>query len=150
MLTGAGISAESGVPTFRGSGGLWRQFQATVCFTSMNRIRIHHCFSKGFSDTFSFCTFTITCLGILSLSSRTCSNKTTKSSTEICSSSIDFDGIFQGHFALAQAEKRFKEQGKRFDIITQNVDGLHKRAGSENVIEMHGEIRLSSINLFSF
>ena len=32
MLTGAGISAESGVPTFRGSGGLWRQFQATVCF----------------------------------------------------------------------------------------------------------------------
>jgi NAD-dependent deacetylase sirtuin 5 len=32
VLTGAGISAESGVPTFRGSGGLWRQFQATVCF----------------------------------------------------------------------------------------------------------------------
>lgn len=32
VLTGAGISAESGVPTFRGQGGLWRQFKATVCF----------------------------------------------------------------------------------------------------------------------
>ena len=30
VLTGAGISAESGVPTFRGAGGLWRQYQATV------------------------------------------------------------------------------------------------------------------------
>jgi len=30
VLTGAGISAESGVPTFRGAGGLWRQFKATV------------------------------------------------------------------------------------------------------------------------
>jgi len=30
VLTGAGISAESGVPTFRGAGGLWRQFRATV------------------------------------------------------------------------------------------------------------------------
>ncbi|CAF4452625.1 unnamed protein product, partial [Rotaria sp. Silwood2] len=32
VLTGAGISAESGIPTFRGAGGLWRQFKATVCF----------------------------------------------------------------------------------------------------------------------
>ena len=31
--------------------------------------------------------------------------------------------IFQGHIALAQAEQRFKQEGKRFDIITQNVDG---------------------------
>jgi NAD-dependent SIR2 family protein deacetylase len=32
VLTGAGVSAESGVPTFRGDGGLWRQFNATVRF----------------------------------------------------------------------------------------------------------------------
>ena len=37
VLTGAGISAESGVPTFRGAGGFWRQFQATVCATLSSR-----------------------------------------------------------------------------------------------------------------
>jgi len=40
VLTGAGISAESGVPTFRGNGGLWRQFNATV--------RCHFVFKKKF------------------------------------------------------------------------------------------------------
>ncbi len=40
VLTGAGISSESGVPTFRGAGGLWRQFKATVCFKIFSRISI--------------------------------------------------------------------------------------------------------------
>ena len=41
VLTGAGVSAESGVPTFRGAGGYWRKWQATV--------RIKLCYSKGYS-----------------------------------------------------------------------------------------------------
>ncbi|CAF2120581.1 unnamed protein product [Rotaria magnacalcarata] len=75
VLTGAGISAESGVPTFRGAAGVWRQFRATV-----------------------------------------------------------------SHIALAEAEKRFEKEGKRFNVITQNVDGLHRRAGTQNLIEMHGNL----------
>jgi NAD-dependent deacetylase len=41
-----------------------------------------------------------------------------------------------GHYALAGMEQRFRE----FTLITQNVDGLHQRAGSRNVIELHGNI----------
>ncbi|CAF4403545.1 unnamed protein product, partial [Rotaria sp. Silwood2] len=75
VLTGAGISAESGIPTFRGAGGLWRQFKATI----------------------------------------------------------------MPHIALAKAEKQFEEEEKLFNIITQNVDRLHRRAGTKNLIEMHGD-----------
>ena len=41
-----------------------------------------------------------------------------------------------GHFALADWENRFED----FTLITQNVDGLHERAGSKNVLELHGNI----------
>ena len=42
----------------------------------------------------------------------------------------------QGHFALAQAEAK----GRVFGIITQNVDGLHQKAGSKSVLELHGRL----------
>jgi NAD-dependent SIR2 family protein deacetylase len=41
-----------------------------------------------------------------------------------------------GHLALSQAE----QSGKLFHIITQNVDGLHQKAGSQNVVELHGRL----------
>ena len=44
------------------------------------------------------------------------------------------------HTAVANIEKRFKEEGKEVVVITQNIDGLHKRAGSENIIELHGNL----------
>lgn len=47
---------------------------------------------------------------------------------------------FQAHIALAKFEERCKQEGKQFAIITQNVDGLHKKAGSENIIELHGAL----------
>lgn len=70
VLTGAGVSAESGVPIFRGSGGLWRQFNATVVRIFYLKQTIQFGWI-GFSHTFGFCSITITRLGILSLSSRT-------------------------------------------------------------------------------
>lgn len=44
------------------------------------------------------------------------------------------------HIAIAQAEKRLKEQGKKLVVITQNIDELHRRAGTENLIELHGSL----------
>lgn len=43
-----------------------------------------------------------------------------------------------GHIALAHAEKQYTECGRSFFVITQNVDGLHTKAGSVNVLELHG------------
>jgi NAD-dependent deacetylase len=42
-----------------------------------------------------------------------------------------------GHYALVELEKRYQE---RFLLVTQNVDGLHERAGSERILEMHGRL----------
>src|SRR5262249_43779288 len=45
-----------------------------------------------------------------------------------------------GHTALALIEQRVTAGGGRFTLLTQNVDGLHRRAGSVNVVELHGSI----------
>lgn len=45
-----------------------------------------------------------------------------------------------GHAALAEFQQRAEADGRRFTLLTQNVDGLHQRAGSTNVIELHGSI----------
>lgn len=41
---------------------------------------------------------------------------------------------------MAEYEKKCKEDGKQLTVITQNVDGLHRKAGSTNVIELHGAL----------
>ena len=46
----------------------------------------------------------------------------------------------KGHIALAQTEELLKKEGRRLTIITQNIDGLHQRAGSKDVIELHGSL----------
>jgi NAD-dependent deacetylase len=48
-----------------------------------------------------------------------------------------------GHFALAEIEAYLTAQGVNFTLITQNVDGLHQRAGSQQIIELHGNINRS-------
>ena len=44
------------------------------------------------------------------------------------------------HEAIAGMEKRLKPQGRSVVVITQNIDELHKRAGSEDILELHGEV----------
>lgn len=44
-----------------------------------------------------------------------------------------------GHLALAAAEKVFQQARRSFTVVTQNIDGLHQLAGSQNVVELHGE-----------
>lgn len=104
-LTGAGISAESGVPTFRGGGGsaVWKGMPFEVISSSEMA-------ASNLAEVWDWFDYR---RGVL----KSCSPN-------------------PAHYALARIEK---ESGD-FLLVTQNVDGLHKRAGSENVIEIHGNI----------
>ena len=44
------------------------------------------------------------------------------------------------HKAVTELEKRLLPQGRRVTVITQNIDRLHHRAGSNNVVELHGNV----------
>jgi NAD-dependent deacetylase len=103
VLSGAGISAESGVPTFRGEGGLWKQFRAVDLATP-------EAFSRDPKLVWEFYNWRRELIGPLSPN--------------------------PGHLALAQIEDRVAQ----FTLITQNIDGLHKKAGSRNIIELHGNL----------
>lgn len=48
-----------------------------------------------------------------------------------------------GHYALAEMEQNIQSRNAQFTLITQNVDGLHRKAGSQNIIEIHGNIQLT-------
>jgi len=106
-LTGAGISAESGVPTFRGSCGLWRTYKAQELATP-------EAFASNPSLVWEFYSYRRETV-------------LTKNANE-------------AHIALAEAEKRLANEGKRLVVITQNIDELHRKAGSDNVIELHGTL----------
>lgn len=106
VLTGAGISAESGVPTFRGEEGLWKKFRAEELATV---------------DAF---------MGNPQLVWEWYLHR-----RELMN---DVDPN-PGHYALVDMEKYFED----FTLITQNVDGLHRRAGSSNILELHGNIALN-------
>ena len=45
----------------------------------------------------------------------------------------------KAHKAIAECEERLRKQNRRVTVITQNIDELHARAGSKNIIELHGE-----------
>lgn len=103
VLTGAGISAESGVPTFRGKDGLWKQYRATDLATP-------EAFAQDPRLVWEFYNWRREVLAPLKPN--------------------------PGHFALVELEKRIP----RFSLITQNIDGFHHTAGSQNVVELHGNI----------
>lgn len=102
VLTGAGVSAESGVPTFRDAGGLWQSYPVEQVATR-----------EGFQAD-------------PGLVWRFYSARRAQALT--CSPN-------PGHVALAELEQRL---GERFLLVTQNVDALHRRAGSRRLIEIHG------------
>ena len=106
VLTGAGISAESGIPTFREKGGLWEKYDAYKLATP-----------EGFmEDPLKVWQF---------YSERRQAIARAKPNA--------------GHQALAKLESYLKQKGE-FLLVTQNVDGLHQQAGSQNIIEVHGNI----------
>jgi NAD-dependent deacetylase len=104
VLTGAGISAESGIPTFRDAQtGLWAQFDPMQLATEEG-------FRADPSLVWRWYAWRRTLVGQAQPNA--------------------------GHRALAAAEARFE----RLRVITQNVDGLHARAGSTDLVELHGNI----------
>jgi len=101
--TGAGISAESGVPTFRGAGGLWRNFSASDLATP-------DAFARDPRLVWDWY--------------RWRRERIRRAQPNA------------GHLVLA----RFETTLPGFQLVTQNVDGLHQRAGSRRLIELHGNI----------
>ena len=113
VLTGAGISAESGIPTFRGKEGYW-----TVGSTEYHpqELATHAAFRRMPWAVWAWYLYR----------------------RGVCRAAAPNDA----HRALARAEAAL---GDRFVLITQNVDGLHRRAGSspERTYEIHGNIELA-------
>lgn len=103
VLTGAGVSAESGVPTFRGADGLWRSYSATSLATP-------EAFAADPKLVWEFYNWRRELLAPLKPN--------------------------PGHFAVAALEERIP----RFTLVTQNIDNLHRVAGSRSLIELHGNI----------
>ncbi len=107
VLTGAGISTESGIPDFRSPTGIWAEYDpmeyATIDAFRRDPVKVWEFYA------------------------------------------LRFDVLTQaqpnaGHLALAELERR----GLVEALVTQNIDGLHERAGSRDVIEVHGSIRTAS------
>jgi NAD-dependent protein deacetylase/lipoamidase len=104
VLTGSGISAESGLPTFRGIGGLWRTHRVEQLASPQGFARDPRLVWTWYNE-------------------RRTAHKGVEPSP--------------AHAALAEIERRVAD----FTLVTQNVDSLHLRAGSRNVLELHGKLR---------
>ena len=102
ILSGAGMSAESGIATFRGADGLWEGYR-------LKEVATPEAFAKNPGLVLDF--YNARRLNVLK-------------ATPNC-----------GHYTLAKMEECFE-----INIVTQNVDDLHERAGSSNVLHLHGEL----------
>ncbi len=103
VLTGAGISAESGIPTFRGKDGLWKNFSAQELATPEAFQRNPELVWEWYHWRQSI---------ILKAEPN------------------------PAHLAITRLEEKFEN----FLLLTQNVDNLHRRAGTKRVLEIHGNI----------
>lgn len=102
VLTGAGMSAESGIQTFRDADGLWEGYDVMEVASPQG-------WYKNMELVLDFY------------------NQRRKQLFEVKPN--------KAHLLLAQLQEKFQ-----IDIITQNVDDLHERSGSENVLHLHGEL----------
>ena len=103
VLSGAGISAESGIKTFRDMGGLWEEYDVTEVATPEAWERNRDLVLRFYNDRRK---------ALLTVTPNA------------------------AHIALAELEKEYD-----VEVITQNVDDLHERAGSSKVLHLHGELK---------
>lgn len=108
VLTGAGVSAESGISTFRDAEtGLWAKYDPMELAHIDAFHRDPELVTRWYHWRFTRC--------------KDCEPN-------------------PGHHALAELQRQTEARGGSFSLLTQNVDGLHQRAGSANVSEIHGTI----------
>lgn len=112
FVTGAGISQESGIPTFRGADGLWRKYDAMKLATI-----------EAFYEN----------------------PKLVWEWYEERRNNIMAAKPNPGHYAIAELERI-----KSVHVLTQNIDGLHQRAGSIKVYELHGSIIMVKCTVCDF
>lgn len=103
VLTGAGVSSESGVPTFRGKDGLWRNFRAEELATP-------EAFARNPRIVWEWYAWRMSLIAPLKPN--------------------------PVHQAIAELEEKIPD----FLLVTQNIDGLHRMAGSRRLVELHGSI----------
>jgi len=103
VLTGAGISAESGLGTFRDSGGLWEKYK-------IEDVATEKAFQKNPALVLEF----------YNIRRRQLLNSLPN----------------EAHFSLNKLKEKYN-----LSIITQNIDDLHKRSGSTDIVHLHGELR---------
>jgi NAD-dependent deacetylase len=104
VLTGAGVSTESGIPDFRSAGGIWAQYDPA-------EVASIDAFRRDPARVWEFYALRLEALA--------------KAEPN------------EGHRALAELDER----GWARTIVTQNVDGLHQRGGSRELVEVHGSLR---------
>lgn len=103
FFTGAGMSAESGVPTYRGSGGIWQKY-------NYEEYACQRAFDRNPTNVLEF-------------------HEVRRKSVLKCPPHV-------GHHFITKLQKTKNNT----TIVTQNIDGVHQRTGSENVIELHGSM----------
>jgi NAD-dependent deacetylase len=102
ILTGAGMSAESGIRTFRDSGGLWEEYDVMEVASPMGWAKDRDLVLRFYNER----------------------------RTQLANCEPN-----DGHKGIAALEKYFD-----VDVITQNIDNLHERAGSTKILHLHGEL----------
>ena len=103
FFTGAGLSAESGIPTYRGAGGIWHEY-------NYEEYACQRAFDRDPDKVWDF--------------------------HDLRRQKIGACDPNEGHAIIAEVQREIA--GTR--IVTQNIDGLHQRAGSREVVELHGSI----------
>ena len=111
VMTGAGISVDSGIPTYRGKEGYWRKGSKNY---RAQEVATRHFFEEKPEEQWEY------------MFERYENMSTAKPNS--------------GHYALVQLEKYCRKKKKSFTLISQNIDALHKKAGTENICEIHGNM----------
>ena len=103
FFTGAGMSAESGIPTYRGSGGIWHKY-------NWKEYACQDAFNRDPQQVLDF--------------------------HELRRKSVLECETHKGHHHITELQNVYND----VIVVTQNIDGMHQRAGTKNVIELHGSL----------